>query len=218
MRALRVLIGCETSGIVRRAFLARGHDAWSCDLLPSEDRSNRHIVGDVRDHLGDGWDLLMVAHPPCTRLCNSGVRWLHAPPRGRSLEAMWAELDAGAALFSACWNAPIERVAVENPVMHHHAKARIANFAPAAQHVQPWWFGDPVFKSIGLYLRGLPKLTPTRRLVPPRPGSAEHRAWSSIHRAPPSPQRWKLRSRFFPGVAEAMADQWGGVAAASEAA
>jgi hypothetical protein len=218
VRALRVLIGCETSGIVRRAFLARGHDAWSCDLLPSEDRSNRHIVGDVRDHLGDGWDLLMVAHPPCTRLCNSGVRWLHAPPRGRSLEAMWAELDAGAALFSACWNAPIERIAVENPVMHHHAKARIANFMPAAQHVQPWWFGDPVFKSIGLYLRGLPPLIPTRRLVPPKPGSAEHRTWSSIHRAPPSPQRWKLRSRFFPGVAEAMADQWGGVAAASEAA
>ena len=122
--ALRILIGCETSGRMRRAFAARGHDVWSVDLLPAEDGSNRHITGDVRDHLHDGWDLLAVMHPPCTRLCNSGVRWLHVPPPGRTQAHMWAELDEGAALFSACWQAPIPRVAVENPVMHKHARAR----------------------------------------------------------------------------------------------
>lgn len=125
---LRVLIACEFSGTVRRAFDALGHDVWSCDLLPAEDGSNRHIRGDVRDVLNDGWDLLIVAHPPCTRLCNSGVRWLTTPPPGRTLPEMWAELDAGADLFSAMWNAPVERVAVENPVMHRHAKERIAGY------------------------------------------------------------------------------------------
>ena len=129
---MRVLIACEFSGTVRRAFTARGHDAWSCDLLPAEDRSNRHIVGDARDLLTDGWDLLMVAHPPCTRLCNSGVRWLTKAPPGRTLADMWAELETGAALFSAFWNAPIERVAIENPVMHKHAKALIEGYAPPA--------------------------------------------------------------------------------------
>lgn len=93
MTAPRVLIGCEESGVFRRAFLARGFDAWSCDLLPARDGSNRHITGDVRDVLGDGWDLLVVCHPPCTRLCNSGVRWLHTPPPGRTRADMWAELD-----------------------------------------------------------------------------------------------------------------------------
>jgi hypothetical protein len=151
-------------------------------------------------------------HPPCTRLCNSGVRWLHRPPTGRTVAEMWAELDEGAALFSACWNAPIPRVAVENPVMHKHAKARIKNFAPAAQTVQPWWFGDPAFKATGLYLRGLPPLRPTQRLTPPAKGTEAHKRWSAIHRAPPGPDRWKIRSRTFPGLAAAMADQWGAVA------
>jgi hypothetical protein len=205
---MRVLIACEFSGVVRRAFAAAGCDAWSCDLLPAEDGSNRHIVGDARDHLEDGWDLLMVAHPPCTRLCNSGVRWLSTPPPGRTPAQMWAELDAGAALFSAFWNAPIERVAVENPVMHRHAKARIAGYAPPAQIVQPWWFGEPAFKATGLYLRNLPPLVPTRRLTPPKPGTPEHKTWSAVHRAPPSPTRCRERSRTFAGVAEAMAGQW----------
>lgn len=209
---MRVLIGCETSGRVRRAFAARGHDVWSVDLLPSEDGSNRHIIGDVRNYLGDGWDLLAVFHPPCTRLCNSGVRWLHTPPPGRTLAEMWAELDEGAALFSACWNAPIDRVAVENPVMHKYAKARIKNYQPATQTIQPWQFGEPAFKATGLYIRGLPPLKPTRVLAPPKPGTPEHREWSAIHRAPPGPDRWKFRSRTFKGIAEAMADQWGSYA------
>ena len=209
-RALRILVGCETSGRVRRAFAARGHDAWSCDLLPAEDGSNRHLVGDVRDFLADGWDMLAVMHPPCTRLCNSGVRWLTVPPPGRTLDSMWAELDDGAALFSACWQAPIERVAIENPVMHKHARARLPADMPRPQIVQPWWFGEPYFKATGFYLRGLPPLTASDRLTPPKPGTADHKAWSAVHRASPGPDRWKIRSRTFQGVADAIADQWGG--------
>lgn len=215
-RPLKVLIGCEQSGVVRDAFLALGHDAWSCDLLPAETPSNRHIVGDVRDVMrSERWDLLFVAHPPCTRLCNSGVRWLTTPPPGRTHAEMWAELDEGAALFSDCWNADIPCVAVENPVMHKHAKERIENYAPAAQTVQPWWFGDPAFKATGLYLRNLPKLTPTNKLTPPRKVEEpeRHAAWSRVHRASPGPDRWKLRSKTFPGFAAAMAEQWGGLVA-----
>lgn len=209
---MRGLIGCETSGVMRRAFAARGHDMWSVDLLPAEDGSNRHIRGDLRDYLDEGWDFLAVCHPPCTRLCNSGVRWLHVPPPGRSLAEMWAELDAGAALFSACWRAPIARVAIENPVMHKHARARLPADLPRPQIVQPWWFGDPAFKATGWYLRGLPALVPTNRLVPPRKAEEpeRHAEWSAIHRASPGPDRWKIRSRTFQGLAEACADQWGG--------
>lgn len=200
---LRVLIACEFSGIVRRAFASRGHDAWSCDLLPAEDRSNKHIVGDVRDILGDGWDLLVVAHPPCTRLCNSGVRWLSVPPAGRTREDLWRELDEGAALFSDLWNAPIERIAVENPVMHKHAKARIRNYQEPAQSVQPWQFGHGETKRTCLWLKNLPPLVPTNIVEGREP---------RVHHMSPGPDRWKERSRFFPGIAEAMADQWGGFA------
>ncbi|HRI90521.1 MAG TPA: hypothetical protein PLS93_02575 [Accumulibacter sp.] len=208
---LRVLVGCETSGVVRRAFAARGHDAWSCDLLPAEDRSNRHIIGDIRHHLCDGWDLLAVMHPPCTRLCNSGVRWLHVPPKGKSVAQMWADLDDAVDLFSACLNAPIPYRALENPVMHRHARERITGL-PKGHHVQPWWFGDPFFKSTGLYLVGLPPLRATDRLTPPQRGTPEHRAWSAIHRASPGPDCTRFRSRTFPGIAQAMADQWGSYA------
>lgn len=208
---MRVLVGCETSGVVRRAFAARGHDVWSCDLLPSEDGSNRHIIGDVRDYLDEEWDLLAVMHPPCTRLCNSGVRWLDAPPPGKTREQMWRELDEAAALFAACLRAPkIRRKAVENPIMHKHARKRIENL-PKPQIVQPWWFGEPFFKATGFYLQDLPPLEATNRLTPPRPGTPDHKAWSAVHRAPPGPDRWRFRSRTFAGVAEAMADQWGRV-------
>lgn len=205
---MRVLIGCETSGIMRRAFAALGHDVWSCDILPAEDGSNRHIIGDLRHHLEDGWDLLAVMHPPCTRLCNSGVRWLHVPPRGRTCAEMWRELDEGAAFFAACLAAPIKRRALENPVMHRHARARIAGL-PRPQIVQPWWFGDPAFKATGWYLDGLAPLTPTDRLTPPRPGTEEHRRWSRVHRCPPGPERARIRSRTHPGMAAACAAQWG---------
>lgn len=229
---LRVLIGCECSGMVRRAFSALGHDAWSVDLKPAEDGSNRHFVGDVRDYLHMGWDLLAVMHPPCTRLANSGVRWLKVPPgkltsnysqaereayaqmgEAERLAFMWRSLEDGAALFSACWNAPIDRIAVENPVMHRHAKERIIGFEPHAQSVQPWHFGaaedgpDNVKKRICLWLRGLPTLTHTGTLD----GST---ARPEIHEATPSEDRAADRARFFPGIAAAMAEQWGGYAAA----
>lgn len=200
-KPMRVLVACEFSGVVRRAFAARGHDAWSCDLLPAEDGSNCHIVGDARDHLDDGWDLLMVAHPPCTRLCNSGVRWLTKAPPGKTLDEMWAELDEGAKLFSALWNAPIERIAIENPVMHKHAKSRIVNYRDFTQSIQPWQFGHGETKRTCLWLKNLPPLIPTN-VVAGRD--------ARVHHMPPGPDRWKERSRFFPGVADAMADQWGG--------
>lgn len=231
MKSLRVLIGCETSGIVRRAFSVLGHDVWSCDLLPADDGSNRHIRCDIREILNEGWDLLAVMHPPCTRLCNSGVRWLNKPPtrltevypaadrlayasmsEEERLAFMWKSLDDGAKLFSACWNAPVERVAVENPVMHRYAKERIANYRPPAQTVQPWWFGAEAFKGTSFFLRNLPKLVATNRLAPPKSGTEEHKRWSRIHRAARTPERWKIRSETFPEIAAAMAQQWGGYA------
>jgi hypothetical protein len=199
---LKVLVACEFSGVVRDAFLDAGHDAWSCDLLPAERPTNRHIRGDVRDVLGDGWDLLMVAHPPCTRLCNSGVRWLSTPPPGRSKEEMWRELEEGAELFSDLWNAPIERICVENPVMHKHAKHLIRNYEPFTQSVQPWQFGHGETKRTCFWLKNLPPLVPTNIVNGREP---------RVHHASPSPDRWKERSRFFPGIAKAMAEQWGGI-------
>lgn len=215
---MRVLVGCEFSGIVRRAFAARGHEAWSCDLLPAEDGSNHHIRGDVREHLGDGWDLLVVAHPPCTRLCRSGRRWLSgagfmtppkALPKGRSWESVIAEFEDGLDLFISCWRAPIERVAVENPEMHDIARARLPDDVPRPQIVQPHWFGHPEYKATGWYLRGLPHLQPTHRLAEPERGSDLWKAWNRVWRMPPNAERGKERARFFPGMADAVATQWG---------
>ena len=201
---MKILIACEFSGIVRDAFIRRGHDAVSCDLLPTE-TPGPHIMGDVLDVIGGGWDM-MVAHPTCTRLANSGVRWLSAPPKGRTLVEMWQELNDGAAFYVALRDAPIPKKAIENPIMHPHAKKLIE---PKKRHiVQPWWFGDPAFKSMGFELFGLPELTPTNMLTPPKSGTKEHKEWSYIHRASPGPDRWKVRSRMFPGLADAMADQW----------
>lgn len=216
----RVLVACEFSGIVRRAFAARGFDAWSCDLRPSDDRNNKHIVGDVRDILADGWDLLIVAHPPCTRLCRSGRRWLSGPgnftppkklPRGRSWQSMIAEFEDGVDLFVACWRAPIDRVAIENPEMHDLARARMPTDLPAPQIVQPFWFGEPQYKGTGWYLRRLPPLVETDRLPEPERGSDEWKTWNRVWRMPPGPNRAKERSRFFPGTATAMANQWGDI-------
>lgn len=217
----RILIACEFSGTVRRAFTDRGYDAWSCDLLPAEDRSNRHITGDVRDILHDGWDMLIVAHPPCTRLCNSGVRWLATPPPGRAHADMWRELDDGAAFFSTLWNAPVPRVAVENPVMHRHAKERIAGYQPAAQSVQPWEYGDWESKRTCLWLRNLPPLTPDHAtLAAARAAlglSVDAQPVERVFRMAPGADRAKERSRFFPGIARAMARQWGPLLDAREA-
>ena len=196
---LDVLVACEFSGTVRNAFLARGHNAWSCDLLPSADGSRCHIRDDVRNHIEAGWDLL-VAHPPCTRLCNSGVRWLHSPPKGRSLEDMWGDLNDGAELFSDLWNAPIPRRAVENPIMHKYAKERIRNYQPPAQTIQPWQFGHGETKATCLWLHGLECLVPTD-IVKGRK--------QRVYLEAPGTDRWKRRSVTYPGIAVAMSDQWG---------
>lgn len=227
MTALRVLIGCATSCVALDAFLARGHDAWQCDIEPAERQTNRHIQDDIRNVIGWGWDLLILSNPPCTRLCNSGVRWLHGPPPTAPKEAtdaeklawamldadarrviMWRLLDEGAALFSACWNAPIPCIAVENPVMHKYAKARIDGYQPFAQSVHPWHFAtsedgpDNVKKRTCLWLKGLPALTRTGTVD----GST---ARPEIHHASPGEDRARIRSRTFPGMADAWADQWG---------
>lgn len=219
MTPMRVLIGCETSGIARRAFAARGHDVWSCDTEPAEDGSNRHIRCDIRDGiLAQGWDLLAVMHPPCTRLCRSGRRWMSGPgkwtppkqlPRGRTWDDLRTEFDTGVDIFRACWAAPIPRVAIENPEMNDLARDAMPDDLPAPQMVQPFWFGEPAYKSTGWYLRGLPALRETNRLPEPERGSDEWKRWNRVHRMPPGPDRTRLRSRSFPGMMSAAADQWG---------
>jgi hypothetical protein len=186
-----VLIGCESSGAVREAFRRRGHDAWSCDLQPADDGSPHHLQCDVRDAItARRWDL-GIFHPPCTRLTNSGVRWLEE-------RQLWAELKEGADLFLDCLHADIPRVAVENPIPHGHAMALIK--APYTQIIQPWQFGHGETKATCLWLKGLPELVPTD-VVPGRE--------ARIHWMPPSDERWKLRSQTYAGIADAMADQWG---------
>lgn len=212
---IKVLVGCEYSGTVRDAFLRRGFDAWSCDLLPTETNHNRHIRGDVRDVMNDGWDLMVVAHPPCTRLCNSGVCWLTRPPKGKTKEQIWAELDEAAALFSDLWNSNAKHVALENPVMHGYARERIRGYVPPAQTVQPWWFGEPLQKKVCLWLRNLPELVPTDVVELPAPKYCIRKT------GPRAGRRYNYyfhqgkngheRSRFFPGIADAMAQQWGDI-------
>ncbi|MCA0846078.1 hypothetical protein [Salipiger thiooxidans] len=220
--SLRVLIACETSGIARRAFAARGHDVWSCDIEAAEDGSNRHIRCDVRDGiLEEGWDLLAVMHPPCTRLCRSGRRWMSGPgkwtepkrlPQGRTLAELRAEFEEGVSVFNACWSAPIPHIAIENPEMNDLAKERMPMDLPAPHIVQPFWFGEPAYKATGWYLRGLPEMVETNRLREPERGSDEWKRWNKVHRMPPGPERARLRSRSYPGMMAAAADQWGGYA------
>lgn len=185
----RVLVACEYSGAVRDAFAKLGWDAWSCDLLPTE-KPGQHYQGDVRNILREGWDIL-IAHPECTYLTNSGVRWLHTDAK------RWLKLFEGAAFFREMLNAPVEHIAVENPIMHKYA-AELVRQAPT-QIIQPWQHGHGETKATCLWLKNLPRLTPTN-IVEGR----EQRIW----KLPPSADRWKERSRTFSGVAEAMANQW----------
>ena len=184
---MRVLVACEYSGRVRDAFIARGHDAWSCDLLPSESDKGPHYQGDVRDMLGAGWDL-MVAHPPCQHLAVSGARHFAAKRAdGRQQEA----LEFVALLL----NADIPRIALENPV-----SIISTHFRKPDQTFQPYEFGHGEVKRTCLWLKNLPKLVPTN-VVEGREARVANMS--------PSPDRWKERSRTYLGVAEAMADQWG---------
>lgn len=221
---IRILLGCETSGIGRRAFARRWPEAevWSCDLEPAEDATNMHRVCDIRDGiLNEGWDLLCVMHPPCTRLCRSGRRWMSGPgkwtppkklPKGRTWADMRAEFELGVSIFTACWAAHIDLVAIENPEMNDLARDRMPADLPAPQMVQPHWFGERAYKATGWYRRGLPPLRPTLRLPEPARGSAEWKAWNRVHRMSPGPERARLRSRSFAGMMAACADQWGGAA------
>lgn len=184
---MRVLVACEYSGTVRDAFIARGHDAMSCDLLPT-DRPGPHYRGDVRDLLDDHWDL-MIAHPPCTHLAVSGARWFKDKQQEQAdaLEFVRLLMDA-----------PIPRIAVENPVSIISSRIRKPD-----QIVQPWQYGHGETKATCLWLRNLPLLVPTN-VVDGRE--------AKVHRMPPGPDRWKLRSLTYQGIADAMAEQWGGVA------
>lgn len=195
---MKVLVACEFSGTVRDAFTAAGHDATSCDLLPTESPGN-HYQGDIRDILEHGWDL-MIAHPPCTYLTNSGVRWLYSEPD------RWQNLIEGAVFFRDLLHAPIPLVAVENPIMHKWAVQIVGE--RHTQLIQPWQFGHPETKGTGLWLRGLPPLVATedaRAVMATLPAKERAR----VHHLPPSADRWKLRSLTYQGIAQAMADQWG---------
>lgn len=198
---MRVLVGCEYSATVRDAFRALGHDAWSCDLLPTDGEAMWHIQGDALEVANSQhWDL-MIAHPPCTYLTNAGVTWLHRDP------TRWAKLDEGAAFFKALWNAPIDRIAIENPVMHKYAKERIGGMQQA-QTIQPYHFGHLEQKATCLWLKNLPLLVHTSDLKAQTKALPDNER-QRLHYLPPSPDRWKLRSTTFPGIAAAMAEQWG---------
>lgn len=183
---MRVLIACEFSGIVRDAFAALGHEAWSCDLLPSE-RSGNHIQGDVLEILDRDWDL-MVAHPPCTYLAVSGARWW--------MERQQEQEDA-IRFVEALWSSPIDRIAIENPV-----GILSKRFLKPDQIIQPYYFGHSTSKATCLWLWKLPGLHWTNEICLTK-------VRDDIHQMPPSPDRQKNRSRTFSGIAAAMADQWG---------
>jgi hypothetical protein len=193
---MKVLVACEFTGVVRDAFIARGHDATSADLLPTE-APGPHYQGDARDLLDKDWDLL-VAHPPCTYLAGSGVHLLWSDPD------RWDRMVEAASLFRAFLDAPVPKIAVENPLMHGHAMREVGR--RHTQMVQPWQFGEDASKRTCLWLRGLPRLQPTQYLVRRR---YSNQTPSGQNKLGPSPQRASLRSRTYPGIAEAMADQWG---------
>lgn len=194
MKPLKVLVACEFSGIVRDSFIARGHDAWSCDLLPTE-RPGPHIQDEVRAVLRDGWELI-VAHPPCTFMANSGVRWLYDHEKAPIINR-FMELERAILLFNDIGAAPCERIALENPIPHKWAKRGIGQYS---QIIQPWQFGHGETKATCLWLKNLPNLTPTNIVDGRAP---------RVHHASPGPDRWKERSRTLQGIADAMASQWG---------
>ena len=193
---MKLLVACEYSGTVREAFRALGHDAWSCDLLPT-DTPGPHHQGDVVDIIGDGWDL-MIAHPPCTYLASSGLHWNKRRPERA------AQTEQALAFVMALANAPIARIAIENPI-----GALSSRWRKPDQIIQPWMFGEDASKATCLWLRGLSVLRPTDVL----PGGAKARrsnqTSSGQNKLGPSPDRWKIRSKTYQGIADAMANQWG---------
>ena len=194
---MNVLVACEYSGVVREAFAKKGHDAWSCDLLPTDQPSDKHIQGDVLEVINRGWDLI-IAHPPCTHLSLSGAKyWAEKRADGRQQKAIKFVEDI--------WDADCPRICIENPVgaLTNHSK-----LGKASVYIQPYEFGHAEQKRTGLWLKGLPKLKGTKFIdVKGLPNKERHR----LHWLPPSKDRWKIRSTTFQGIANAMADQWGGL-------
>lgn len=190
---MKVLVGCEFSGVVRDAFLAKGHDAYSCDLLPSD--SPRHIQADVLTILDHGWDLA-IFHPPCTHLAVSGAAWFKnkVQEQAEALEFVRKLL-----------NAPIPKIALENPVSVISSKIRKPD-----QIIQPWMFGHMEQKKTCLWLKGLPKLVETNNVYEEMMKLPKNKR-ERLHYLPPSKDRWKIRSTTFQGIADAMANQWGGL-------
>ena len=194
---MKVLVACEYSGIVREAFAKRGHDAWSCDLLPTDQPSDKHIQGDVLEVINRGWDLI-IAHPPCTHLSLSGAKyWAEKRADGRQ--------QAAIKFVENIWDADCPRICIENPV---GALTKHSKLGKASVYIQPYEFGHAEQKRTGLWLKGLPKLKGTKFIdVKGLPNKERHR----LHWLPPSKDRWKIRSTTFQGIADAMADQWGGL-------
>jgi len=191
---MRVLIACEYSGAVRDAFIRQGHDAMSCDLLPTDSPGN-HYHGSVFDVINDGWDL-MIGHPPCTHLAVSGARWFKDKVE---------EQKEALAFVQRLMDAPIERIAIENPVSVISSRIRKPD-----QIIQPWTFGHPEAKATCLWLKNLPKLVATDVLSLPESGRWHNQTPSGQNKLGPSPLRWKERSKTYQGIANAMATQWGG--------
>lgn len=198
---MKVLVACEFSGIVRDAFRAKGHDAWSCDLLPTE-IPGQHIQGDVLEILNDGWDL-MIAHPPCTYLCVPGAHYLHTQ------KDRWSKMIGAKLLFENLFNQQIQKIAVENPLPHHYAELPKYN-----QIIQPWMFGEPFSKRTCLWLKNLPLLKPTN-IIADHGERYVRTARQQAKYGKSSNSKWyakatpKERSKTFPGIAKAMAEQWG---------
>ena len=197
---MKILVACEYSGIVRDAFAAKGHDAWSCDILPTESKGN-HIQGDVLKHLDKGWDM-MIAHPPCTYLSNAGARFLY--PKGKLNKERYKKGLEAKKFFMALYNAPIEKICVENPI-----SSRIFELPKHTQTVQPYEYGHPFSKATRLWLKNLPELKPTKNLKEFKPllpsNTGGKKRGQKYHNTNISS---KEASKTFTGIASAMADQW----------
>ena len=192
---MRVLVGCEYSGIVRDAFIAQGHEAMSCDLLPT-DSPGPHHQGDVFDIINEGWDLAMF-HPPCTYLTNAANKWLYVDSSLTTVAERLKLREEAIEFFLKLKNCGIPKIAIENPQPHPYVISKVGRFQ---DKIQPWMFGDPETKGICWWLKGLPPLMSTQ---------IESKREALKHFLPPGPERAKLRSRFFVGVSIAMAQQWG---------
>lgn len=201
---MNVLVACEFSGVVRDAFRKHGHSAWSCDLLPCDHDQHLHICGDAIQAVLDGrptdgapWDL-MIAHPPCTYLCSSGMHWTRRGLRDQKLTEDAVEF------VTALLSASIERIALENPVGILSTRIRQPD-----QIIQPWQFGHPESKATCLWLKNLPRLSPTNVLTVPASGRWNNQTPSGQNKLGPSADRWAKRAVTYAGIAEAMAEQWG---------